>query len=72
MLGLSVRPFVHLSPAGAIDAVGELKPVSGLRFLNRRNRIELVTTKTLDSDIAKPAISGLRWPRAARGIAATL
>jgi len=42
------------------------------RALNRRRRMELVTTKMLDSDIANPAISGLRWPVAANGIAATL
>jgi len=29
----------------------------------------LVTTQTLDSDMAKPAMGGLRWPVAAKGIA---
>ena len=40
--------------------------------LNRRNCIELATTQTLDSDMAKPAMGGLRWPVADKGIAATL
>lgn len=38
----------------------------------RRSRIEFITTKMLDRDIASPAISGLSWPKAASGIAATL
>ena len=37
-----------------------------------RSRSEFETTKTLEKAIAPPAISGLRRPAAARGIAATL
>ena len=40
--------------------------------LNPRRRNELATTETLDSAMAAPAISGLRSPNAASGIAATL
>lgn len=39
---------------------------------NLRRRSEFETTKTLERAIAPPAISGLRRPAAARGIAATL
>jgi len=70
--GLSVRPWLHLSPADAIVGDSELRSGQFAPALNRRKRMELVTTKTLDSDIANPAISGLRWPVAANGIAATL
>jgi hypothetical protein len=70
--GLSVRPWLHLSPADAIVGGSGLRSGQFAPALNRRKRMELVTTKTLDSDIANPAISGLRWPVAANGIAATL
>jgi hypothetical protein len=68
----AVRLRLHLPPADFI--VGDCQLSSGqfARALNRRKRIELVTTKMLESDIANPAISGLRWPVAANGIAATL
>ena len=72
MHGLSVRPWLHLSPADAMVGDSELRSGQFAPALNRRKRMELVTTKTLDSDIANPAISGLRWPVAANGIAATL
>jgi hypothetical protein len=39
---------------------------------NRRRRNEFETTKTLERAIAPPAISGLRRPAAARGMAAML
>jgi hypothetical protein len=61
-----------LSPADAIVGDSELRSGQFARALNLRKRMELVTTKMLESDIANPAISGLRWPVAANGIAATL
>src|SRR5664280_396047 len=66
---LADRRYRAHSPSGRCQDPhpGQFAPA-----LNRRKRMELVTTKTLDSDIANPAISGLRWPVAANGIAATL
>jgi hypothetical protein len=40
--------------------------------LKRRSRREFETTETLENPIAAPAMSGLRRPAAARGMAAML
>src|SRR5580704_7602558 len=50
--------------------LGPRPPAAGMP--NRRNRTLLPTTKTDDAAIAAPAISGLRNPAAASGIAAML
>ena len=52
-------------PAAGAQPLGE-------RGLKRRSRSALATTLTLESAIAAPAITGLRKPAAASGMAATL
>jgi len=50
-------PRIGAALAGALS----LAQVQEARDLNRSNCIELVTTQTLDSAMAKPAMGGLRW-----------
>jgi hypothetical protein len=55
--------------SGSADLFGPVcLPASGLFGFQVSNKIELLTTLTLEKAIAAPAITGLSNPKAANGI----
>jgi len=77
--GPALTRQAHTYPVAATPAVGATigfsRPwvvASLMPLLNRRSRNEFETPKMLEHAIAAPAISGLRYPPAASGRAATL